>query len=83
MCPSLHAPVSLGGLTAPIDQVAVPINNFPDGQSVGLGARFVERLERSVDQRIRAVDHAVFHTDTFQSFDAERFAYTGARRSTW
>ena len=53
---------------APIDEVAVAVNDFPTGESIGIGARFVKRLVRSVDQRGRAVDQAVFHTNTFQDF---------------
>jgi hypothetical protein len=54
-----------GGPTAPIDKIAVVVDNLPDGQGVSTLVRFGERLVRSVGLHIRVVDHAVFHSDTF------------------
>ena len=83
MCSGFCDPVSLRGVATPIDEVPVAVNDFPEAQSIGLGARFAERpgtvrrLARLCN-RSRSIPRRL----SLGGFLAEGIAYTGVRRST-
>lgn len=63
MCSGFCDPVSLRGVATPIDEVPLPLMISQKRKASAWAHALLSVWVRSVDQRVCAIDHAVFHDD--------------------